>query len=373
MNALVNDRLASRVRALTWLVLCLFAFATLNGCRRLRTTLKRQPTMSAKARRGKALYRRYCALCHGPTARGYAADHANAIGNPDFLSVASRDYLRASIVEGRPGTPMSAWGRAYGGPLETHEVDEIVAYLRTFARKPSVRVSDARVTGDAEHGRGIWNERCQTCHGARAEGTSRATSLSHPHFLRAASDGFLHATIEHGRAGTEMAGFGAQLPSQSIDDVIVYIRSLEAWPGPPPPPEYEPPPGLERLVINPSGAQPRFTLREGRFVASADVAKALEEGKKLIILDARATSDWSRGHIAGALPFPFYNIEEMAGRIPRDGTWVLAYCACPHAASGHVVDELRRRGFTHTAVIDEGINFWTTHGYPTAAAAIVHR
>lgn len=91
----------------------------------------------------------------------------------------------------------------------------------------------------------------------------------------------------------------------------------------------------------------------------------------MVILDARATSDWSTSHIAGALPFPFYNIEEMAERIPRDGTWILAYCACPHAASGHVVDELRQRRFPRTAVIDEGFPFWTAHNYPTAHAAII--
>jgi rhodanese-related sulfurtransferase len=100
--------------------------------------------------------------------------------------------------------------------------------------------------------------------------------------------------------------------------------------------------------------------------------RALAENRRVIILDARATSDWSRGHITGALPFPFYNIDEMAGRIPNDGTWIVAYCACPHAASGHVVDELRRRGFRHTAVLDEGITYWTNHHYPTAQAALLH-
>jgi cytochrome c oxidase cbb3-type subunit 3/ubiquinol-cytochrome c reductase cytochrome c subunit len=46
---------------------------------------------------------------------------------------------------------------------------------------------------------------------------------------------------------------------------------------------------------------------------------------------------------------------------------VLAYCACPHHASGIIVDELRKRGFKHTAVIDEGILFWHQQGYPVEA------
>jgi cytochrome c oxidase cbb3-type subunit 3/ubiquinol-cytochrome c reductase cytochrome c subunit len=47
---------------------------------------------------------------------------------------------------------------------------------------------------------------------------------------------------------------------------------------------------------------------------------------------------------------------------------VLAYCACPHHVSGEVVQALRKRGFKHTAVIDEGIYAWQQKGYPVVAA-----
>jgi rhodanese-related sulfurtransferase len=125
--------------------------------------------------------------------------------------------------------------------------------------------------------------------------------------------------------------------------------------------------------MNPTGRPPSFTLREERYVPAAEVVRALAERRRLVILDARPASDWSLAHIPGALPFPFYDIEQMASRLPRDGTWILAYCACPHAASGHVVDELRRRHFEHTAIIDEGIQYWIAQGFPTerpAAAAV---
>ena len=55
--------------------------------------------------------------------------------------------------------------------------------------------------------------------------------------------------------------------------------------------------------------------------------------------------------------------------MPNDGTWVVAYCACPHHASGEVVDELRRRGYEHTAVLDEGILVWAQKGYPVEGAS----
>ena len=44
--------------------------------------------------------------------------------------------------------------------------------------------------------------------------------------------------------------------------------------------------------------------------------------------------------IPGALSAPHYQAESL-NRVPNDGTWVVAYCACPHHASGEVVDELR--------------------------------
>jgi cytochrome c oxidase cbb3-type subunit III len=323
------------------------------------------PDTAGAVARGRAHYLRYCALCHGREAEGYAADHANALGNPAFLAVADDAFLRAAIIDGRPGTPMSAWGRAHGGPLDDGTVDAIVAYLRSLATQPAVDVSQVRVSGSAERGRALWAESCQTCHGERGEGSDTATSVSHPNFQRTASDGFLRHTIEHGRPGTPMPAF-AQLPSQAIDDLVVFIRTLEQMPDRPTTPGGDPPPGIQDLVINPCGQPPSFTLRDNRFVPSAAVNAALQEGRRMVILDARATSDWANGHIPGAAPFPFYDIDQMAEHIPRDGTWILAYCACPHAASGHVVDALRGRGFENTAVIDEGIHHWIDQGYPIA-------
>jgi cytochrome c oxidase cbb3-type subunit 3/ubiquinol-cytochrome c reductase cytochrome c subunit len=72
-------------------------------------------------------------------------------------------------------------------------------------------------------------------------------------------------------------------------------------------------------------------------------------------------------HIAGAISTPYYDHDSLDD-LPNDGTWVLAYCACPHHVSGEVVDELRKRGYRHTAVIDEGIFAWQHKDYPVVAA-----
>lgn len=59
---------------------------------------------------GRALYDTHCALCHGASGEGYLADNAPSIGGASYLSVATDEFLFDAIYDGRPGTPMSAWG-----------------------------------------------------------------------------------------------------------------------------------------------------------------------------------------------------------------------------------------------------------------------
>ena len=98
------------------------------------------------------------------------------------------------------------------------------------------------------------------------------------------------------------------------------------------------------IVINPGGAQASFTLREDRYVSVADLAKAYEEKRRLVIVDARTPSDFLRLHITGAISIPYFDMRGI-DHVPNDGTWVVAYCACPHHVSGIVMEELRKRGY----------------------------
>lgn len=312
---------------------------------------------------GRALYDRYCALCHGAAGEGYAADHASQLRNPSFLQTASTEFLRVAIEQGRPGTPMAAFGRAHGGPLTSSDTAQLIAYLRSLDRGASIDVHARAVEGDATRGLALFATHCAACHGEDGGGKT-ALSLNNPTFLATASDGFVRHAIAGGRPGTPMPAFSPTLSDQQIDDLV---RAIRGWARPVELPAVGPVarPGLKNLVLNPRGAPAKFTLREGRFVAASDVLGALKAKARLILLDARPLSDWHRGHIPGAIPAPFHDeLDDLAAAIPRDGTWVVAYCACPHAASGRVVDELRRRGFRHTAVLDEGVKVWEERGYP---------
>jgi cytochrome c oxidase cbb3-type subunit 3 len=316
---------------------------------------------------GARAYAKYCATCHGPQANGYVADNAPSLRTATFLSTASDAFLRDGIARGRPGTAMGAYGRAFGGPLGPEDVSALIAFLRAGG-PPHVELLARPASGDAKAGKLVYDSLCARCHGTPAQRSS-AVHLANPVLLATASDAFLRAAVENGRPPTSMVPWKGALDAKQIEDVVTYLRSLAvALPLPPTVPPLPPlPPRRGPIVLNPKGRAPDFTLKENLYVSIDEVKKALDGKRRLIIADARAPSDYDSLHITGAISTPYYDLRTLDD-VPNDGTWVLAYCACPHHVSGEVVAELRKRGYKNTAVIDEGIFAWQHKGYPVVAA-----
>jgi cytochrome c oxidase cbb3-type subunit 3 len=321
---------------------------------------------------GRRVYGQFCATCHGVTGNGYAADNAPSLRSPTFLASASDAFLRDGIARGRPGTAMAAYGRALGGPLGPKEVSAVIAFLRQGAPQRaelSVRAASGDAQGNAKNGKVLYEALCMRCHGTPTQRSS-AVHLANPVLLATASDAFLRWAVESGRPPTSMVAWKDTLRPGQIDDVVAYVRSMAVPPGAPPqasPTAGPPAPRLGPIVLNPKGRLPEFVLKEALYVSIDDVKRALDEKRRLIIADARPPSDYESIHITGAISTPYYDPKSLDD-LPKDGTWVLAYCACPHHVSGQVVEELRKRGYKHTAVIDEGIFAWQHKGYPVVAA-----
>ena len=182
--------------------------------------------------------------------------------------------------------------------------------------------------------------------------------------LATASDAFLRYTISEGRDSTPMPSFKDSLSKAEINAVTAYIRSRAAgWNAPEPVRVHKPLP--KDYVLNPNNKAPTFTLREGRYVSAEQLLKALKDSSRIMMLDARSEAAWNQTHIPGAISVPYYKEpEKFIKDIPNDSTWIVVYCACPHAASTQVVNTLRRFGYKHTAILDEGILVWTQRGYP---------
>lgn len=312
---------------------------------------------AASASDGAKLYADTCALCHGARGEGYAADQATALANPTFLATASDEYLRRSIARGRPGTTMSAWGKAKGGPYDDVQVRNLVALLRSWQTDPTIPFGTTTPPGDASKGAPTYAARCASCHGPNGtEGPH--VRLGNAELLSIATDDFLRVAIDKGRPGTKMPAF-PELAGAAGSDVIAHVRS---WARPVSDDEIALPGTLGPIVQNPTGPEPAFTVGQ-RFTPVDVVARELQRGAAMGFLDARAPSDYVAGHVAGAADVPFYQARDYLFALPKD-RWLVCYCACPHAESGRLHDALAAVGFTKITILDEGVNVWAERGHP---------
>ncbi|WP_181197175.1 c-type cytochrome [Enhygromyxa salina] len=319
--------------------------------------------------RGAALYSSYCGFCHGDEGQGYAADNATALNNQEFLRLADEDFLAAAIRYGRPGTTMSAWGEVKAGPLSDDDIADLVAFIKSWQTVEDAEVDDYAIAPDSSTLRGetyygVFG--CEDCHGELGRGGPYVT-LENPWFLTLASDGYLRESIVNGRPGTPMASYADggmnDLTSAQLDDIIMLIRSWEREPNTDPIGPFVP--EVSDAVLNPDGPDPGFELIDDRFIGVDAVKAALDQGAKLIILDARPHADFLDGHIEGAVSIPFFDLDTVIDELPQD-VWIVNYCGCPHAVSGQSFDALQAAGFETIAVLDEGYYEWVERGYPVA-------
>lgn len=311
-------------------------------------------------------YRQYCALCHGKDREGNAADYAPSLKSKSLMSTMPLNFMASSIGFGRPGTPMAAYLDEMGGPLSMREIFALSVWLKQIAGHEQIELPMEPIQGKLENGQRLFHQKCAECHGKKGEGVE-GPALANPAFLAFATDAYIHYAITNGRDGTEMKSFKKQLSEEQRNDLTHYIRSLASgWS--PEPRELAPYPNPEDYTLNPDGVHPQFKLREGRYVPMEQVLEAINEKKRLIILDTRTTSEWHNAHIPGAIPIPYYISQDKVDKdLPNDGTWIIAYCSCPHAASDKIINMLRKKGYENTAVIDEGFFKWLDAQYPITA------
>jgi mono/diheme cytochrome c family protein len=177
------------------------------------------------------LYNRFCVNCHGDGTFGtwdkFFGRFMPAVRGPGLRAVADKEYLRAAIEKGRPGTLMPAWGPSAGG-LTGDQVNRLVDYLSAGDRRPPQKPRPAPATsgGDSARGGELFTQLCAGCHGPN----KLAPSLANPVLQASASDDFFARTIVNGRADTAMPAFqraGADgLTDDEVRDLVAYVRSL---------------------------------------------------------------------------------------------------------------------------------------------------
>lgn len=339
---------------------------------------RQTPTLSAEERAAAATdYQRYCALCHGDDRRGHVNDHAPSLRSRSLMQAHDSIAVYDAVRYGRPGTPMGGYLDEVGGPLDRAGLRRLMSWLYLESGVDLANPPEplpALPEGDVAHGARLYAAQCASCHGGNGEGGT-GTALRNPAMLALTPDGFLHEAIVRGRDDTPMPAFGDTLDGHDIASILGWLRAGAGADARPDGIVLAAPPAVADYVLNPAGAAPQFTLKDGMYVDAAQLLRVLAGKPRMVLLDTRVMSSWQVGHIEGAVPVPYYSSrEEVIAGLPRDGTWIVAYCECPRAAAESVVRRLREQGFANTAVLYEGIGGWVTAGYPTvrgrAAAAV---
>jgi mono/diheme cytochrome c family protein len=179
------------------------------------------------------LYNRFCVTCHGDGTYGqwdkFFKRFNPGVRGPGLRAVADKEYLRAAVEQGRPGTLMPAWNRNAGG-LTPEQVNSLVDYLAAGDERPPQKlrpVPEPLTRGNAARGGELFTQLCSACH----QGSYRvAPALGNPVFQKTASDRFIAATIANGRQDTAMPSFHREgtacLTDDEICDLLAHVRSL---------------------------------------------------------------------------------------------------------------------------------------------------
>ncbi len=167
---------------------------------------------------GKLSYQTRCASCHGADLRG-------GVNAPSLRGVGAAD-LDFWMVTGRmpAAVPWIEVGHR-GQQISTREVRAIEAYVTNLAPGgPSI--PEIATGGNLAHGRALFTQNCQQCHGVDANGASIGDSGAWAPSLHAASITQVAEAVRVGPAN--MPKFApSQLDDPALGDLATYVLSLD--------------------------------------------------------------------------------------------------------------------------------------------------
>ena len=102
-------------------------------------------------------------------------------------------------------------------------------------------------------------------------------------------------------------------------------------------------------------------------VSAAELRRRLKAGD-VTLIDVRPDTEFSAGHIVGAVSIPLGELERRLARIPRNRP-IVAYCRGPYCVfSVEAVERLRKRGY-QARRLATGFPDWKAAGWPVEAGA----
>lgn len=119
---------------------------------------------------------------------------------------------------------------------------------------------------------------------------------------------------------------------------------------------------LERVVRS------HFRERsESEGVSMPELLQRLRAGD-VVVLDTRPAREYAAGHVAGAISFPFDELESRLRELPKNKQYV-AYCRGPYCVyADRAVELLRARG-RKVQRLSQGFPEWQSAGFPVQLGA----
>ena len=189
---------------------------------------------AADTAQGKALFDATCVACHGAQGQGNPALAAPALAGQQAA------YLQRQLLNfrtGLRGTVEGDVGAAQMVPMAKSLPDDaaVTAVADYLASLPPVAAAANVTGGDAAQGLKLYQSKCGSCHGGKAEGNP---AFSAP-FLAGQSDSYLQtqfSNFKEGKRGYEKADrYGRQMKlmantisESEFVDVLAYLNTLDA-------------------------------------------------------------------------------------------------------------------------------------------------
>jgi rhodanese-related sulfurtransferase len=96
-------------------------------------------------------------------------------------------------------------------------------------------------------------------------------------------------------------------------------------------------------------------------VTREELARRLDDGDDLVVLDVRPAAEHAAGHLPGAVSIPVGELRRRLAELPRDRE-VVAYCRGPYCAFAHeAISLLREEGFSARR-LEDGLPEWQAAG-----------
>jgi rhodanese-related sulfurtransferase/DNA-binding transcriptional ArsR family regulator len=98
-----------------------------------------------------------------------------------------------------------------------------------------------------------------------------------------------------------------------------------------------------------------------------ELARRLEDGDGLVVLDVRPTAEHAAGHLPGAVSIPVGELRRRLAELPRDRE-IVAYCRGPYCAFAHDAVAVLLEAGLSARRLEDGLPEWQAAGLAVTRA-----